>query len=237
MVFLFLFFETLLGKGILISELKLKQVPMIHLHQVQKYYDRNLILNIPEFTLNNGIYWINGLNGTGKSTFLKILAGMIPFDGDTRINNVSIKKSGVEYRKLVSFAEAEPVYPSYITGRDLVSFYQDIRKAPQQQTDRLIAFSGLFPHLENPIGTYSSGMVKRLSLLLAFIGNAALILLDEPLATLDTEAVHTLPDLITWYRQEYNTSFIFSSHQPFLSKTLPIDSHFKITDHTIQPIL
>jgi ABC-2 type transport system ATP-binding protein len=210
---------------------------MIHLHSVQKLYDRKLILNIPEFTLDKGIYWIYGLNGTGKSTFLKIIAGMIPFAGDAHINKVSLKKNGVAYRKLVSFAEAEPVYPSYITGRDLVLFYQQIRKAPQQQIDRLIAFSDLRANLDNPIGTYSSGMVKRLSLLLAFIGPADLILLDEPLATLDTEAVHALPDLINEYRQQYGTSFIFSSHQPFLSESLFIDRNFSITDHTIQPLV
>jgi ABC-2 type transport system ATP-binding protein len=208
---------------------------MIHLHQVQKKYDRKLILNIAEFKLDTGIYWIYGLNGSGKTTFLKIIAGMIPFDGEAHLNNTSLKKSGVEYRRLVSFAEAEPVYPSYITGTDLVLFYQDIRKAPPSQIDRLIAFSGLRPHLDNPIGTYSSGMVKRLSLLLAFIGNAKLILLDEPLATLDTEAVHALPDLINEYRQQYGCSFIFSSHQPFLSASLSIDRNYTITDHTIQP--
>jgi len=210
---------------------------MIHLHQVQKLYDRKLILNIPDFTLDKGIYWIYGLNGTGKTTFLKIMAGMIPFEGDAHINTISLKKNGVNYRKQVSYAEAEPVYPSYITGRDLVLFYQEIRKAPIQQVDRLIAFSGLGANLENPIGTYSSGMVKRLSLLLAFIGPAAWILLDEPLATLDTEAVHALPELINEYRQQYGTSFIFSSHQPFLSESLAIDKNFSITDHTIQPLV
>ncbi|AEW00337.1 hypothetical protein A4D02_23705 [Niastella koreensis] len=209
---------------------------MIHLQQVQKLYDRKLILNIPEFTLDNGIYWIYGLNGTGKTTFLKIMAGMIPFEGDTHINKVSLKKNGVSYRKQVSYAEAEPVYPSYIAGRDLVSFYQHNRKAPQQQINRLIDFSGLGINLNNPIGTYSSGMVKRLSLLLAFIGPVALILLDEPLATLDTDAVHALPDLINEYRQQFGTSFIFSSHQPFLSESLAVDRNFSITDHTIQPL-
>lgn len=209
---------------------------MIHLHQVQKKYDSQLILDVPEFSLAKGIYWIYGLNGTGKTTFLKIIGGMIPFEGDVDINKVSLKKNGAGYRKLVSYAEAEPVYPSYITGRDLVLFYQHIRKASQPETDRLITFSNLRAHLDHPIGTYSSGMVKRLSLLLAFIGHAALILLDEPLATLDTEAVHALPDLINEYRQQYGTSFIFSSHQPFLSESLVIDKNFRITNHTIEPL-
>jgi len=205
---------------------------MIRLHQVEKRYDGKSVLKIPHLQIEKGIYWVSGINGSGKTTFLKILAGITPFNGDAFINDISIKKQAVDYRRLISFAEAEPLYPSFITGSDLVSFYQDIRKAPGEQVNKLIAFSGLGQNLENQIGTYSSGMVKRLSLLLAFIGNAPLILLDEPLATLDAEAVHALPDLINEYRQKYGTSFIFSSHQPFLSDTL-VNMELVITGQTI----
>lgn len=207
---------------------------MVYLSQVEKYYDRKLILKIPEFNLENGIYWINGINGSGKTTFLKILAGIIPFDGNVAINNIPLKKKPVEYRRTVSYAEAEPLYPAFITGSDLVCFYQEIRKAPGPQVEKLIAFSGLRHNLANPIGTYSSGMVKRLSLLLAFIGPVPLVLLDEPLATLDVEAAHALPGLINEYRQQYGTSFIFSSHQPFLSEGALITKKLEVTEQTIQ---
>jgi ABC-2 type transport system ATP-binding protein len=206
---------------------------MIHLNQVTKSYDGKLILSIPRLDLEKGIYWINGVNGSGKTTFLKILAGLMPFKGDAFINDISLKKKHVEYRKQVSYAEAEPLYPAFITGTELVSFYQDVRQAPGEQIDRLIAFSGLRQQLHNPIGTYSSGMVKRLSLLLAFIGHVPLILLDEPLATLDVEIAHTLPDLINEYKLQYGTSFIFSSHQPFLTDPASISKKLNITGHTI----
>ena len=205
---------------------------MIRLHQVEKRYDGKSVLKIPELQIEKGIYWVSGINGSGKTTFLKILAGITPFNGDAFLNDISIKKQPVDYRRLVSFAEAEPLYPSFITGSDLVSFYQDIRRASDQRVNKLIAFSGLGQNLETQIGTYSSGMVKRLSLLLAFIGHVSLILLDEPLATLDVEAVHSLPDLINEYKQEYGTSFIFSSHQPFLSETL-VNRELVITGQTI----
>jgi len=205
---------------------------MVHLHQAEKYYDRKLILNIPECTLENGIYWIKGINGSGKTTFLKILAGIIPFTGDVSINKIPLKKNPVEYRKQVSYGEAEPQYPAFITGNDLVAFYQAVRKAPAPQVEKLIAFSGLGQNLQNAIGTYSSGMVKRLALLLAFIGPVPLILLDEPLATLDVEAATALPGLINEYRQQYGTSLIFSSHQPFLSEA-PLMRKLEITAQTI----
>lgn len=206
---------------------------MIYLSQIEKYYGSKLILNIREFDLENGIYWINGINGSGKTTFLKILAGIIPFNGNVTLTNTSLKKQPLEYRRQVSYAEAEPLYPAFITGSDLVSFYQHIRKAPGPQVDKLIAFSGLRQNLANPIGTYSSGMVKRLSLLLAFIGPVPLILLDEPLATLDAEATHALPGLINEYRLQYGTSFIFSSHQPFLSEASLITRKLELTAQTI----
>lgn len=206
---------------------------MIQLNQVQKQYNEKLILNIPAFTFHEGIYWIKGINGSGKTTLLRILSGMMPFEGDVLINNISLQQKPVHYRKLVSFAEAEPLYPAFITGIDLVRYYQYIRKAPAQQVDKLIAFSGLQHNLHNAIGTYSSGMVKRLSLLLAFIGPVPLILLDEPLATLDAEAVQALPGLINEYRQQYGTSFIFTSHQPFLQTSVLSSAPLTITGQTI----
>src|SRR5262249_31784768 len=98
---------------------------------------------------------------------------------------------------------------------------------------RLIAFSGLRQQLDQPTSTYSSGMLKRLSLLLAFIGPVPLILLDEPLATLDVEATDALPDLIREYRREYCTGFIFSSHQPFLAGPSFTTGKLVITGQTI----
>jgi ABC-2 type transport system ATP-binding protein len=68
-------------------------------------------------------------------------------------------------------------------------------------------------YLDNPLGTYSSGMLKKLSLVLAFLGRPALILLDEPLNAIDSDSLQVLYNWIeTKYRTE-NISFLLSSHQ------------------------
>jgi ABC-2 type transport system ATP-binding protein len=206
---------------------------MLTFHGTKKVYAHDPILEIPSLHLNEGVYWLQGKNGSGKTTLLRMIAGMTPFEGDIIFKGISQHKRPFLYRKNLSWAEAEPLYPPFITGNDLVLYYQEIRKAPNQQIDKLIAFSGLQKDLANPIGTYSSGMVKRLSLLLAFIGHVPLILLDEPLSTLDAEAVHTLPDLMNEYRQQHGVSFIFTSHQPFVSETLAIDKELVLAEHTI----
>jgi ABC-2 type transport system ATP-binding protein len=78
-------------------------------------------------------------------------------------------------------------------------------------------------------------MVKKLSLLLAFIGKPSLILLDEPLATLDEGSVHILPELINAYHKEFKTGFIFSSHQSINTFSLT-NNQILITDHSLELI-
>jgi ABC-2 type transport system ATP-binding protein len=196
---------------------------MLQFNQVYKTYDQQAILEINDLTLERSIYWLQGAIGSGKTTFLNMLAGLIPFSGEILLEGINLCKDPLGYRRLVNSAEAEPSYPDFITGSELVRFYQEIRSAAQVQIDMLEDLFKMHHFLSKPIGTYSSGMVKKLSLLLAFIGRPKLILLDEPLATLDENAIHMIPDLIGAYHKEFRTSFIFSSHQSFKTYSLEIN--------------
>jgi ABC-2 type transport system ATP-binding protein len=196
---------------------------MLQFANVLKTYDQQPVLEINNLKLERNIYWLQGINGSGKTTFLSILAGLIPFKGEILLDGINLQQSPLTYRRLVSFAEAEPLFPEFITGVELVKFFQDLRKAATVQTDLLVSLFKMHRFLQMPIGTYSSGMIKKLSLLLAFIGRPSLILLDEPLATLDEESVHIMPELISAYNKEFKTCFIFSSHQPFNSYNLTIN--------------
>ena len=208
---------------------------MLQFEQVYKSYDQQAVLEIPRLTLLKNIYWLQGPNGSGKTTFLRILAGMIPFKGSILLDGISLREQPLPYRRLVSFAEAEPLYPAFLTGNELISFYKDIRKADTTQTDMLIDFFRMHRFLSQPSGSYSSGMIKKLSLLLAFIGRPSLVLLDEPLSTLDEGAVHHMPELINAYHKEFGTSFIFSSHQQFNSHRQTIHK-ILIMNQTLQLI-
>ena len=208
---------------------------MLQFDRVYKTYNQQPVLDISHLKLERNIYWLKGINGSGKTTLLNILAGLIPFKGDIQLDGINLHDEPVSYRSLVNFAEAEPLYPDFITGHELICFYQEIRKAAPVQVDMLINLFKMHHFLKSPIGTYSSGMVKKLSLLLAFIGKPSLLLLDEPLATLDEGSVHILPELINAYHKEFKTGIIFSSHQSI--NTFSLTTHqILIADHSLQLI-
>lgn len=176
-------------------------------------YHYNLVLEIPSLKLGNAVWWLKGENGSGKTTLLKIIAGLLPFEGEVSINKTSLKNQALAYRKLISWAEAEPLFPPFLTGHDLVTLYKDIRGAVQKDIDPLLEVLSMHDYINHKTGTYSAGMNKKLSLVLAFIGNPLLIILDEPLITLDPHAFHQVCSLIIEKNKNDGTGFLMSSHQ------------------------
>jgi len=187
---------------------------MLELKDIKKLYNYNLVLEIPSLKLENGIYWVRGENGSGKTTLLKIIAGLLPFEGAVTFNKTVLKNEPLAYRKLISWAEAEPLFPSFLTGEDLVSLYRNIRGASQKDIDMLVEVLCMNEYINNKTGTYSAGMNKKLSLVLAFIGNPLLVILDEPLITLDPHAFHQVCSLIIEKNKNNGAGFLMSSHQP-----------------------
>lgn len=208
---------------------------MLQFQNFTKLYGNYPALKIDDFKLENGIYWIKGVNGSGKSTLLKSIAGILAFDGDILLEgSISIKKQPMAYRKLVNFAEAEPVFPDFLTGTELIRLFADAKNAPAGQEDQYIKNMGMQSFVDRPVGTYSSGMMKKLSLLFAFLGNPKLILLDEPLITIDTAS---LTILNSWIRDRYEqegTSFLLSSHQILEDGSLPVSGELLVEDQTLK---
>ncbi|MCF6406870.1 ABC transporter ATP-binding protein [Chitinophaga filiformis] len=207
---------------------------MLQLADFEKAYHHTPVLHIPQLEMGPGIYWIKGANGSGKSTLLKAIAGIIDFSGNILLDNTSIKKQPVDYRRRISFAEAEPVFPEFLTGREMIALFMTARQAPTGQETPYLDSMQMQAYLDQPLGAYSSGMLKKLSLLLAFMGNPSLILLDEPLITLDTASLAVLYDWIRERQQTQGASFLLSSHQPLEQNTLHISGTLHVADKTVK---
>lgn len=199
---------------------------MLQLYSLQKRYGSKLVLDISELSLEAGLYWLRGSNGSGKTTLLRILAGIIPFDGEVHLQGrtlrdpVSATKSPTAYRRLIAWADAEPQYPGFLTGQELLNFYRNILHPESARVKRLIESFEVGAWFGRPIAAWSSGMTKKLSLILALLVEPVLTLLDEPFTTLD-EPGRTM--LNKWIRDSRSTgtSFLISSHQAMGPGLLP----------------
>jgi len=206
---------------------------MLHFSNVKKYYNSFLALNISSLSIANGLWWLQGENGSGKTTFLKMIAGLHPFVGDISIDDkYSIKKQRLQFIQKINYAEAEPLYPPFVTGKDLVTLYCKTKKGDIDEAIEMLRQLHVFDAYEKPLGTYSSGMIKKLSLVLAFIGNPGFILLDEPIITIDASALEIICSIIS-KKFEQGVSFIITSHQKIPVDQLIFSGELLAAEHTI----
>lgn len=207
---------------------------MLTIRSFEKRYDDALILKIDNLALDHGIYWVKGENGSGKSTLFKSIAGLIPFTGEIVFNKVDCIKEPTAFRAQINFAEAEPLYPGFLTAKDLIRFIGKTKRASRENMELVTKHFGVDHFFEKACETFSSGMLKKLSLTLAFLGNPKLIILDEPLITLDEQTRGKLVDLIKQYAGR-GVMFLISSHQ-LLEDNLPVSGTFEIKEKSIHVV-
>ncbi len=205
-------FELIPTHFLLLEKKPAKAHHMLELIDFRKSYGSDFHLEIGSLNLEAGIHLILGENGSGKSTLLKAVAGIHPFEGEIVLSGVSISKDPLKYRKLIGFAEAEPLFPDFLSLEDLIQVVVKAKPSSPTQVEDLKETLKIGAFSQQAIGSYSSGMLKKSALLLAFIGDPKLIILDEAFTTLDVGTQHSLTKLVQRKSKE-GTSFLLTSHQ------------------------
>ncbi|HEY5825745.1 MAG TPA: ATP-binding cassette domain-containing protein [Cyclobacteriaceae bacterium] len=209
---------------------------MLTIKRFSKRYNDHLILEIPHQEFLPGIYWLKGENGSGKTTLFKSMAGILPFEGEIAFkDNVEIKKDSQGYRKRVNYSEAEPSYPGFLTAKDMIRFIGKVKNESIENQEIYTKAFGVDGFFDKPCETFSSGMMKKLSLVMAFFGEPHLIILDEPLITLVEQARGILFELIRTKVKSGNTTFLISSHQSISPSDLEIIQTLKIENKKLLP--
>ena len=96
----------------------------------RKHYPMGFSIEIKDLNLPSGNHLILGENGSGKSTLLHALAGIHPAEGEILLEGISLSKDPLAYRMLVGFAEAEPIFPNFLSLDDLIDVVASSKKAP-----------------------------------------------------------------------------------------------------------
>jgi ABC-2 type transport system ATP-binding protein len=207
---------------------------MLEFINFKKYYYNIPSLDIPAFAINTGIHLLRGSNGSGKTTLLRSLAGLLKFEGDIKLDNISLKDSPLIQRKLINYSEADPKFPPFLTGMDFIKLFALLKQFSAEDTDAIMERLKIDAYANNPIGTYSSGMLKKLSVTLAFIGEPKIILLDEPFANLDAESVMPIYELIRDWHLKSGITFIITNHQDFVLDFIKFDSQILLQGNSLK---
>ncbi|RIW12554.1 ABC transporter ATP-binding protein [Algoriphagus lacus] len=196
---------------------------MLSLTGFEKKYPSGFEVVIPKLELPKGIHLILGGNGSGKSTLLKALAGIHPAKGEIILNGISLKSQPIEYRRKIGFAAAEPIFPEFLNLDDLIALVAKAKSCQPHEIEELKSLLGADAFSSFPLGGYSSGMLKKAALLLAFLGRPELLILDEPFTTIDSETQNQLIRLII-QKANTGTGFLITSHQSGPLDLLPVDT-------------
>ena len=125
-----------------------------------------------------------GHNGAGKSTMMKIILGLIPFDEGT-VTVCGAAPGSAAARAQVAYLPENAAYHPALTGEEQIRHYLALRGERPMQALDLLARVGLEGAAKRRIGTYSKGMRQRVGLAQARIGRPRLLVLDEPTSGLD----------------------------------------------------
>lgn len=177
---------------------------MIIATNVTKKFVKLTALDNVSVTCNKGqTISLIGPNGSGKTTFIKCLLGMVvPDSGFITFNQQNIAHHW-QYRSAIGYMPQTGRFPENMTIAQVLDMMKDIRKRTSPQLDEeLIHLFGLHQMMHKRMGTLSGGTRQKVSASLAFLFNPDVLILDEPTAGLDPLATEILKDKIRKEKQQ-----------------------------------
>jgi ABC-2 type transport system ATP-binding protein len=193
-------------------------MPLVAAHALTKRYGSNVVaLDALTLEVEPGIIGLVGANGAGKSTFLKILLGLLePTGGTAEVLGMDVAHQGTEIRQFVGYLPEHDCLPSDLSATEFVSHMARMAGLPaaaaRERTAEVLRHVGLYEERYRAIGGYSAGMKQRVKLAQALVHDPKLLLLDEPTNGLDPAGRDEMLDLVKRTGTEFGIATIVASH-------------------------
>jgi len=185
---------------------------LIRLKEIEKKFGKFEVLKNLSFNIEPGkITALVGPNGSGKTTIIKTILGLVKLDnGDILINDKSILND-YHYRKFIGYMPQTPSFPENLTVREVLKMISDLRNSKIQPIDELIEAMSLISEMNKQVKTLSGGTKQTVSALISLMFNPSIIILDEPTSGLDPVASSNLKELVIKEKLKGKT-IILTSH-------------------------
>lgn len=191
---------------------------MIQIENLHKKFGKNQVLSDLGLDIKGGgIFAILGPNGSGKTTLIKSILGMvIPNKGSISVLDKSIKKNW-KYRQEIDYLPQIANFPGNLKVKELIRMIKDLRQKESKE-DKLIKTFGLDIFLDKKLGTLSGGTKQKVNIVLTFMFDSPLIILDEPTTGLDPASLIKLKELILQEKGRGKTILITTHIMQFVEE-------------------
>jgi lipoprotein-releasing system ATP-binding protein len=192
---------------------------MLQASNIEFYYNSNQKFQIPDINLKSGEQLlIIGKSGSGKTTILNILGGLLkPLSGEVKINGTSVYSlSGGQLDKFrgknIGIIFQKPHILSALNVEENLKLANFFAGEKSDLINPLLQELGIFEKRKANINTLSEGEAQRVSIARALVNNPKLILADEPTASLDDENASNVVRLLQQQAIKYNAVLIIVTH-------------------------
>ena len=191
---------------------------MIEIRGLSKKFKKNEVLSGLDLVIDKaGIFAILGPNGSGKTTLIKAILGMvIPDAGEIKVADSNIKNSP-DYRQKIDYLPQIANFPDNLKVRELIAMIQDLR-GDSIEANNLIDRFDLHPFMDKKLVNLSGGTKQKVNILLTFMIDSPILILDEPTTGLDPLALIQLKDLIQEKKHAGKTILITSHIMSFVEE-------------------
>jgi ABC-2 type transport system ATP-binding protein len=185
-------------------------------HLVKRYYGVAAVNDV-SFVVGPGeVMGYLGPNGSGKTTTLKILTGLLePTAGEVYFNRKNVADDPLAFRRRLGYVPEEPHLYSFLSGREYLEFVGRLRELPEaalkNKIPALLELLGIAHAADQNIASYSKGMKQKILISAALLHNPDVLIFDEPDSGLDVTTTLVLRHLVQQLARE-GKAVLYSSH-------------------------
>jgi ABC-type multidrug transport system ATPase subunit len=174
--------------------------------------DGRVILDHVSFTIARGeSVALVGPNGSGKTSILRCLLGLVPFQGRVSVDGHDVVREPIAARSRIGYVPQKVAFGD-ARAAEVLAFVTKLRRLDPSRIRDALRHVGLAEHARERVRTFSGGMQQRLSLAVALLADAPVLLFDEPSASLDREGQDTFFDIVGQLRRRRHT-LLLASHR------------------------
>jgi len=176
----------------------------------KSYIDKNILKDI-DITFESGkIYGLLGRNGAGKTTFFNCINEDITYDSGKIYLEAGYGKNLINTND-IGYVVSTPVVPEFLTAKEFLKFFLDINKISDKSIEEYFDIVKIEKEDQNKLlRDFSHGMKNKMQLLINIIANPKVILLDEPLTSLDIVVQEEIKELLKKLKDDH--IIILSTH-------------------------